>query len=503
MTTRNTTRGPEPEHAADALDGAVPGGWSAVVYGRTLRVDQWWRALPAGVDRQGPVGDAVRAAVAGGSRLEYGPRFLLHRDIRGVLVGAACELGLISREMVQDRFGRPLYGFVGWYRPASADTGGRVPTLAELTGHLADWAGPVYTEWIAPTWEAVGREEAEPWTTRPVAAPWPERAPGAAGGPAVPSAWRPALPAGTHLLPEADAHGVWAAAAAGPGRCVLVTGWRRRSDADADRLTHLTSADCQGYELLRPPPPPPPPTPPVPPKTRPVPEQGPASKPGAKQGAKSDAKSDGKSGSSPWGRTARGLGKLGKAMADVFWSEEPEQPETGRNEPERAERPESTPKRTDGQTSDHRPSDRQPSGGQAPGVRPGGGTRFGQARVPGRDPYDGLGEPLPGPARPAPYGGERAAPPTPPTPNAPPAPNAPAAPPEAPPRWRNRSVDPQQADLSGMFGDFDDDPEPPPPTAPTIPAPTAPAPSDPPAQPPKGPCTDPGDRTDPATGGPS
>ncbi|MFE7563901.1 hypothetical protein [Kitasatospora sp. NPDC057500] len=503
MTTRNTTHGPEPEHAAHAMDGAVPGGWSAVVYGRTLRVDQWWRALPAGVDRQGAVGDAVRAAVAGGSRLEYGPRFLLHRDVRGVLVGAACELGLISREMVQDRFGRPLYGFVGWYRPASADTGGRIPTLAELTEHLADWAGPVYTEWIAPTWEAEGREEAEPWTTRPVAAPWPERAPGAAGGPAVPAAWRPALPAGTHLLPEADAHGVWAAAAAGPGRCVLVTGWRRRSDADADRLTHLTSADCHGYQLLRPPPPrPSPPTPPVS-------EQGPASKSGAKSGAKSDAtsdakadakadaKSDGKSGSSTWGRTARGLGKLGKAMVDAFWSEEPEQPEAGRSDPERSE---STPKRTDGQTSDRR----------APGVRPGGGPRFGRARVPGRDPYDGLGEPLPGPAspaeRPAPYGDERSAPPTPP---APPAPNASPVPPdagvprpaaapytapEAAPRWRSRSVDPQQADLSGMFGDFDDDPATPPPASA--------APSAPPAQPPKGPSA-PGDRTDPATGEPS
>ncbi|MFE2178649.1 hypothetical protein [Kitasatospora sp. NPDC059462] len=382
--TRSTTDGPGPGNAD---------GWSAVVYGRTLRVDQWWRALPAGVDRQGPVGDAVRAAVAGGSRLEHGPRFLLHRDDRGVLVGAACELDLISRVMVQDRFGRPLYGFVGWYRPASAGSGGRVPALAELAGHLADWAGPVYAEWIAQTWEAVGREEAEPRTTRAVAAPWPERAPLAAGAAPQPAVWRPALPAGCHLLPEADAPGLWAAAAAGPGRCVLVTGWRRRADADADRLTHLTSADCHGYELLRPPPPPPPPRPvppppapgrsgPAPGRSGPAPaaEPGPGATPGPRPGPRP--------GPSGWGRAAR---RIGKAMADAFWSEEPEQQETGRSEPGRSEagrsepgRPEAAPKRW----------------GRAESDRPAPGKRSGDEPRPGRDPYDGLGEPLPGPRRP-------------------------------------------------------------------------------------------------------
>ncbi|MFE2111698.1 hypothetical protein ACFXAF_38385 [Kitasatospora sp. NPDC059463] len=343
----------------------------------------------------------MRAAVAGGSRLEHGPRFLLHRDDRGVLVGAACELDLISRVMVQDRFGRPLYGFVGWYRPASAGSGGRVPALAELAGHLADWAGPVYAEWIAQTGEAVGREEAEPRTTRAVAAPWPERAPLAAGAAPQPAVWRPALPAGCHLLPEADAPGLWAAAAAGPGRCVLVTGWRRRADADADRLTHLTSADCHGYELLRPPPPPPPPRPvppppapgrsgPAPGRSGPAPaaEPGPGATPGPRPGPRP--------GPSGWGRAAR---RIGKAMADAFWSEEPEQQETGRSEPGRSEagrsepgRPEAAPKRW----------------GRAESDRPAPGKRSGDEPRPGRDPYDGQGEPLPGPRAP---GGPAPAPP--------------------------------------------------------------------------------------------
>ncbi|MFF2950387.1 hypothetical protein ACFVVU_03405 [Kitasatospora sp. NPDC057965] len=478
--TSATNHGPESERAAaDAgtAGSAAPGGWSAVVYGRTLRVDQWWRALPAGVDRQGPVGDAVRAAVAGGIRLEYGPRFLLHRDGRGVLIGVACELGLISRVMVQDRFGRPLYGFVGWYRPGSAGTGGRIPELDELAGHLADWAGPVYTEWIAPTWEAVGRDEAEPRTTRPVAAPWPEytkhaeRAegtPGAAGSAApvlLPPAWRPAHPAGSHLLPEADAPGLWAAAVAGLGRCVLVTGWRRRSDADAGRITHLTSADCRGYELLRPPPPPPPPplapappTPPRPSQFGPKPEQGPEAKPG----------------SSGWVRGARGLGKLRRAVVDAFWSEDPEQEQAGQGEPERRD---ATPKRRGRSEADRPATGKRPGGEPPPGQHPvtaphpaaGPYPVAGPYPATGRDPYDGLGEPGSGPARPAPFGGE-------------PGPGAPRPGTDERPRWRTRSVDPKEANLSGMFGEFDDEPEPPPVAPPPV-APAAPAPAADPAHP--------------------
>ncbi|MFE6871510.1 hypothetical protein ACFVFS_33785 [Kitasatospora sp. NPDC057692] len=472
--TSTTNDGPEPGSAVGGADGAAPGGWSAVVYGRTLRVDQWWRALPAGVDRQGPVGDAVRAAVAGGSRLEYGPRFLLHRDGRGVLVGAACELGLISREMVQDRFGRPLYGFVGWYRSAAAGPGGRLPGLGELAEHLVGWAGPVYTEWIAPTWEAVGREEAEPRTTRPVAAPWPDRPGGAADPAPKPPVWRPAHPAGSHLLPEADAPGLWAAAAAGPGRCVLVTGWRRRSDAEAGRLTHLTSADCHGYELLSPPPPPPP----APPQGGPgaAPEQGRGVKSGAKDGGKDGTKDGPATGPAPgpgrgpsgWGRTVRGLGKLGKVVVGALRPDDPEEQD-----------------RASGQHL----GGRYPVTGQGPyGARD-------------RDPYDGLGDPPPAPdaSRSAGPGGAAPAP----APGVP-RPSVPRPDADEPPRWRTRAVDPQEANLAGMFGEFDEDPAPPPPAVPAaLPPPSPPTAPPAPTHPPKGASTDPADRPDPATGEPS
>ncbi|MFJ4096174.1 hypothetical protein ACIPYS_31710 [Kitasatospora sp. NPDC089913] len=461
---------------------AAPGGWSALVYGRTLQVDQWWRALPAGVDRQGAVADAVRAAVAGGNRLEAGPRFLLHRDARGVLVGAACELGLISRTMVHDRFGRPLYGFVGWYRAAEPGAAvGRIPELAELAKHLADWAGPVYTEWITPTWEAVGREEAEPTTTRPVAAPWrglPASAPAAA-------VWLPAHSAGTHLLPESDAAGLWAAAAVSRDRCLLATGWRRRSDADAHRFTHLTSADCRGYELLRPPPPPPPP----PPRPVPAPGPGPAGGPAGHDGGSGGSADP----ESLIGEAYRAGRRALRRVARGLLPAEPDSagPAGAAGAAGRAR----TPEPPGSPASSEPPARSGPPGGKSSGARD---RRYGDDPVTGRRYYGDLDGPSAGPpqppARPAPPGGVHP-PSARPTSTGPEStgpgsadrgpfdpgpfdrdttdrgPGGRAAPGHRaqPPSYRQaRAVDPQQADLSGMFGEFDE-PETPPPAPPSEP----------------------------------
>ncbi|MET9402460.1 hypothetical protein [Kitasatospora sp. NPDC002965] len=304
----NPPYGPLPDHTSDATPAAdprpagadvsatPPGGWSAVVYGRTLRIDQWWRALPAGVDRQGPLAEAVRTAVAGGDRLEDGPRFVFHRDEHGVLLGAACEFGLISDTMVRDKFDRPLYGFVGWYSEAPGP--GRLPELAELEDHLVPWGGRVYRDWTAPTWEAADRREAEPQVTVPVAAPWPDRAPGTVGELPPTGRWRPARADGAHLLPESEAGALWSAAASVPDPCLLVTGWRRRTDADIARLTHLTSRDGRAYELLFRPPPAPPTA------TRFTPNQ-----------AAGDPTGPAASGS---GRSKRGPSKPGRSKAGTF-----------------------------------------------------------------------------------------------------------------------------------------------------------------------------------------
>ncbi|MEV6976042.1 hypothetical protein [Kitasatospora sp. NPDC093806] len=552
MTNQNHTPPPPPDGDptvpdTEAAEAGEPGGWSAVVYGRTLQVDQWWRALPAGADRQGPLGDAVRAVVAGGNRLEHGPRFLLHRDGHGVLVGAACELGLISRTMVNDRFGRPLYGFVGWYR--AAPTGGRIPGLAELADRLADWAGPVYRQWTEQTWTAVGRDEAEPRATRPAAVPWAEPLRAGTAGPAAAPVWLPTRSDGAHLLPETAADELWSAAAAGTDRCVLVTGWRRRSDAEPAELTHLTSADCRGYEFLRRPLPPQPTASPgqagragkAGQAGRPAPsgsaKPAPGANPRTADGAGAEGQRPPAADAEPSLRdTLREVGArtFGKVARALFASDEPARPEPGRQEPGR----QGSGRREPGPQGSGRP---EPGPGD-PGTRgcgageprpeaPGTGERGrkergresrpgGASPVTGWHPYGDLGGPPPTPVRP----GQGATPP-PGAGRVPPAPR-----PERPVFDRTRSVDPKEADFSGMFGGFDDpepepDPAPTPPSAPPATPPTPPAglPIAPPATPPftettppaatappaaapdpsKSPPTDPGTPTDPVPGEPS
>ncbi|MFF4835971.1 hypothetical protein [Streptomyces sp. NPDC001315] len=264
------------------MDGSegLPGGWSAVVYGRTFQMDRWWRAHPEGLGENSPVGRAVHAAVAGGKRLEGGPRFLLSRGSHGLLVGAACYLDLVSDTMNQDANQPPrrLYGFVGWH---SSEPSAAVPSLDDLRHEFAAWAGPVYREWASLTWDARSNRSADPRTSRPCPAPWkplPSVVPGAGaashegpdgllrtvGEPAAPdrtaAVWLPAERYLVHLLPGSAAAQLWAAALEHPKNDVtLVTGWREARDADLTGLTHLCSDDVTQYrrERLAAPAPPP------------------------------------------------------------------------------------------------------------------------------------------------------------------------------------------------------------------------------------------------------
>ncbi|GAA1235909.1 hypothetical protein GCM10009665_27680 [Kitasatospora nipponensis] len=421
------------------------GDWSAVIYGRTFRVDQWWRALPTGIDRQGPVGRAVRAAVAGGDRLEQGPRFLLQRDEHGVLVGAACEFTPLSTTMGHDRFGRPLYGFVGWYSrtPATA----RFPGLTELAAGFERWAAPVYQEWVTRTWQAVDRLEAEPCATAPRPAPWgPEpAAPGpaeltAAGG------WRPARAGYAHLLPRSQAGPLWASArTAARERCVLVTGWQRRSDADLRRITHLCSADATGYELVVVPPP----RPAAPPRGAGA-ASGPASGPqsGSRQAAydRPDPDHPRDEGDTPWYRGA--VDAVSGAFDRLIGCGPPDE-------------------------ADHRPPPSPPTS-PVPPPRSGGHrrepVREGRPDKPGWAPWSSNRG-----RRPSEGAGGAPVPPQGPSGGTAPAARRPQPPSAERPLFdRTASADPQQADYSGMFGGFD---EPAPATEPaTEPAPRTTAP---------------------------
>ncbi|MET9059595.1 hypothetical protein ABZX99_17425 [Streptomyces antibioticus] len=227
-------------------------GWYAVVYGRTHQVDEWWRALPPGMGGDGPVGRAVRAAVAGGRRLADGPRPLLARDAHGVLVGAACRIELIDAEMAAERHGRPLYGFVGWHHP---DPRSPVPSLDELAEGFAQGAGETYRRYVGPVWHA---RAAPLLTSEPQSVFWPVAAAPSGGWD---PEWPQARPYTLHLLPQTEARRWWDAAARTEVPCVLVTGWQVSRDADRTVLTHACGADITTPQTAYASPPPPAPTP--------------------------------------------------------------------------------------------------------------------------------------------------------------------------------------------------------------------------------------------------
>ncbi|CAM5325697.1 hypothetical protein [Streptomyces avidinii] len=222
------------------------GGWSAVVYGRTYRIDRWWRALPDGATPGGPLGRAVLAVVAGGTRLDVAPRFVLQRGLHGVLVGGACQVPLLGPDMAHDEHGRPLYGFVGWHHPDRAAAHG-LPGLGELEASFLHWAGPTYRAWAAPAWDVALAADAETLTSTAAAAPWAVRERPA--DPAAARYWPEAHPADVHLLPAGQAHGLWdAALAAGPtADCLLTAGWQLSRDAREPGLTHACCADVTEY----------------------------------------------------------------------------------------------------------------------------------------------------------------------------------------------------------------------------------------------------------------
>ncbi|MGW6617157.1 hypothetical protein ACWGA0_27375 [Streptomyces erythrochromogenes] len=225
------------------------GGWSAVVYGRTYRIDRWWRALPEGVEGAtpgGPLGRTVLAVVSGGTRLDAGPRFVLDRGAHGVLVGAACRMPLLGPEMAYDEHGRPLYGFVGWHHPDRAAQHD-LPGLGELEASFPHWAAATYRAWAGPVWDVAREPDAVTLPSTPEPAPWAQYVRPA--DPAAALRWPPAHPADVHLLPAEQAAGLWdAALAAGPmADCVLTTGWRQSRDAREPGLTHSCCADVGEY----------------------------------------------------------------------------------------------------------------------------------------------------------------------------------------------------------------------------------------------------------------
>ena len=231
-----------------------------VVYGRTLRADVWWRALPPGTSREGWLTGVVNAAVAGGRRLDKGPRFVLSRSGDRLLVGVACQ----ARELDEERNAherRPLYTFVGWQLRGGSRA---LPDLAALAAHYAEWASPAYQDWVGRDWNEHPSRVREPHDSESVARPW------GAGG------WQPALadnggpvtlgrnPGQTLLVPHQDRYLVWAIGLQSTRDFTLVNGWDTASDAPLAGVTHLCAADVTEKRWVRTPVPQARPVPPPP-----------------------------------------------------------------------------------------------------------------------------------------------------------------------------------------------------------------------------------------------
>jgi hypothetical protein len=222
--------------------------WSPVVYGRTLHIDQWWRALPAGLSLGHWVTGTVLDTVGHGYSLvryhkeadsppEQTPRFALARGRDGTLVGLACRARAISADMCQDWKDRELYCFVGWFSPDPGTP--ELPTIADLRPVQGSWAGQVYRTYFEPVWKEprgatlttqVSHAGPAPWRRMPVS-------PSDDGTPLL-------APDGRVVVsPAAMADRLWRDGVGSPGPFFLVTGWQEARDASLARITHLCADD--------------------------------------------------------------------------------------------------------------------------------------------------------------------------------------------------------------------------------------------------------------------
>jgi ADP-ribose pyrophosphatase YjhB (NUDIX family) len=232
--------------------------WSPIVYGRTVRADSWWRAVPAGLPHQAWLGTLVSAIISGGDRLDR-PRFLLARLNGYWVTGVACMASELSDEFASDGR-RPLYTFVGWSAPLGASN--LPPALDDMRGSYRDWAGPLYEEWVGLDWDEHASKVREPHTTTPQAQPWPqsewadrtdEKNPDAHGAanldsasPAGPTALS-AKPGEIELWPAADEDRLWQAGLESQHAFVLAVGWAGVHQVPRSTLTH---AAVDGLPLL-------------------------------------------------------------------------------------------------------------------------------------------------------------------------------------------------------------------------------------------------------------
>lgn len=225
---------------AGAESAPAAAGWYELVYGRTRRLDRWWRVTPAIPDIGPWLGTTVRAVVDGGSGLDR-PRLLLAQDGRVRMVGIACRASLLSHMNTDTGApdGRALYTFVGWVAvagTAAADSAfPQTPDLPAMAERAVDWAKPVYDHWVGLTWDETAGQAKAPRHSEAKPAPWAgDRVPADvtdqhAGTP------KPPVDAREHqappmrqirLLPERDVGRIWSAELRTTRPVIVTAGWQ-------------------------------------------------------------------------------------------------------------------------------------------------------------------------------------------------------------------------------------------------------------------------------------
>jgi hypothetical protein len=216
-------------------------GWMPVVYGRTRRVDRWWRALPPAMDPEW-ARVTIHAATAGGAALEEGPRLLLAQNQRYRLVGGACLARDLSATMNTDGR-RGLYCFVGWACERHRDWAD-VPPFCDLSTSFQTWATPVYEHWMGLDWELHESELMGPRASFVQPAPWPDPKPAMPRDVA-------RYPQGAAVAwPESSADVPWDVLRLSNDPGLLVTGWHSVSSAPLGTGIWIATRDIAEVTVL-------------------------------------------------------------------------------------------------------------------------------------------------------------------------------------------------------------------------------------------------------------
>lgn len=233
--------------------------WAPVVYGRTLKVDNWWRVIPAGWETSGPMFQALSTFVLSSTRDPYEfrrqPRWVLFQDTDCRVFGIACQARQISQEMTVAG-NRDLYTFTG-YAARRTPQGAYpvVPQLATLRGREREVFGPVYRRELAWDWERESYQLSSMRHGEFAPVPEIEKLLGAAssGDPSAAGLSPGELNSRVDYVgvwPEREDERLWAAVLKHSGPASACLGFVHYKTALPGSFANVSAKDCPGVKLV-------------------------------------------------------------------------------------------------------------------------------------------------------------------------------------------------------------------------------------------------------------